>query len=140
MDNSQVLHLCYGVIIANNKSERYIIATIDTESYPIVFLREWIEDSFAEGAYYTLYGNALTMEQAKEIMGYLAEGNTRKAGTLLKRYFKDSDPYCEEVGPVVLDDMIPDEWYDAWKLMESIITSTSHVTGYWECDVEEQGL
>ena len=140
MDNSKVSHLCYGVIIANKKSERYIIATLDTEDYPIVFLREWIDDPFAEGDYYTLFGNALTMEQAKEILGCIAEGNTRKAGTLLKRYFKDADPYCEEVEPIVLDDMIPDEWYDAWMEMEGIITSTRHITGCWECDVEEQGL
>ena len=44
------------------------------------------------------------------------------------------------IGPVVLDDMIPDEWYDVWKEMENIITSTRHITGYWEADVEERGF
>ena len=138
MDEPTIFHLCYGVIVINKKTERYIIATVDTEEYPLVFLREWIDDPFEEGYYYSLYGNALTMVQANEIFGFLASGNTRKAGTLLKRYFRDDDPYCECVGLLVLDDMIPDEWYDVWKEMEGIITSSKHITGYWEYDVETQ--
>ena len=140
MDKSRILHLRYGVVVINNKTERYIIAAVDTEDYPIVFLREWVDDSFAEGDYYTLYSDALTMEQANKILEYLSEGNTRKAGSLIKRYFKYDDPYCEDIGSVVLDDMIPDEWYDVWKELEGIITSTRHITGYWEYDIEVKGL
>ena len=88
---------------------------------------------------YSLYrGNALTLEQANEILKFLSEGNTRKAGTLFKRYFKGDEPDYSNMGPVMLDDMIPDEWYDVWKEMEGIITSTRHFLGYFECDVEER--
>ena len=39
---------------------------------------------------------------------------------------------------MTLDDMISDEWYDAWKEMELVITSTRHITGYWEAELEEE--
>ena len=90
---SRTFHLRFGVILLNSKTERYIISRVDTEDYPLVFLREWIDD-----------------------------------------------PYISDIGPSVLDDMIPEEWYDVWKEMEGIITSTKHITGYWECDVEEKCL
>ena len=138
---SRTFHLRFGVILLNSKTERYIISRVDTEDYPLVFLREWIDDPFAEGDYYALWGyNALTDTQADEVLDMLKKGETRKARSLFQRYFKDNDPYISDIGPSVLDDMIPEEWYDVWKEMEGIITSTKHITGYWECDVEEKYL
>ena len=134
----RIFHLRFGVILTDHKTLRYIIVRIDTEDYPLVFLREWIEDSYDEGDYYTLYGNALTDTQADEILDQIKAGDTRSARTLLKRYFKADDPYISDVGPVMLDDYIPDEWYDVWKEMEGIITSTHHIDGYWEMDVKEK--
>lgn len=132
-----MVHLRFGVILTDNMSNRYIIARQSTEDYPVVFLRQWDDDPWAEGDYYSLYGSsALTTEKADDILTLLQSGETRKARTLFKRHFKDNDPYCDYVGPVVLDDMIPDDWYDAWKQMESIISSTKHITGYWEYDFE----
>ena len=140
MSKPRIHHLRYAAILADHKTRRFIIAFQDTEAYPVVFLREWVDDPFAEGDYYSLYGNALTSSQAEEILDQMKAGDTRKARMLLKRYFRDEEPYCDGIGPVVLDDMIPDEWYDAWKEMENIITITRHITGYWEADVEERGF
>ena len=79
-------------------------------------------------------------KQAEEILDQMKEGDTRRARVLLRRFFRGEEPYCDGVGPVVLDDMIPDEWYDTWKEMEGIITSIQHITGYWEANVEERGF
>ena len=138
MVKSCIHRLRYAAILTDYKTRRFIIALRDTKDYPVVFLREWVEDPFVEGDYYSLYGNALAISQAEEIMNQLKTGNTRKARSLLKKYFRDEKPYCDGVGPVTLDDMIPDEWYDAWKEMEFVITSTRHITGYWEAELEEE--
>lgn len=140
MNDSCIRRLRYAVILTDHKTQRFIIALQDSVDYPIVFLREWVDDPFAEGDYYSLYGNALTCSQAEEILDQMKEGDTRRARVLLRRFFRGEEPYCDGVGPVVLDDMIPDEWYDAWKDMEGIITSIQHITGYWEANVEERGF
>ncbi len=139
-DKPYIHHLRYAAILTDHKTHRFIIALQDSEDYPVVFLREWVDDPFVEGDYYSLYGNALTRSQAEEILDQMKAEDTRKARTLLKRHFNDDEPYCDEVGPIVLDDMIPDEWYDTWKEMENVITNTRHITGYWEATVEERGL
>ncbi len=118
MSGGCVRHLRYGVILTDYKTRRFIIAM--QEGYPVVFLREWVDDPFAEWDYYTLYGSALTSKQAEEILDQMKGGDTKRARMLLKRYFRDDEPYCEDVGPVVLDDMIPDEWYDSWEKMEGM--------------------
>ncbi len=129
--------LRYAVILTDYKKYRYIIASIEKAEYPLVFLREWIDDPYAKGDYYTLYINALTVEQAAEILDKMKEGDVRRARMLLKRWIKNASSYCDEVGTVVLDDQIPDKWYDAWKHMKHIITSYQHITGYWEEEYEE---
>jgi hypothetical protein len=43
-------------------------------------------------------------------------------------------------GPVELDDMIPDIWYDCWKQMEAEITMWRDLPGYTEMYVKEQLL
>ena len=171
----RTFHLCYGVLLTDYKTRRYVIATIDDEdypNYPVVFLHERFEqveedtdyqhdDSIKDplnssfggkkhrrgSAYsfysvYSLYGaDALTLAQANEILDFLKAGDSRKAITKFKRYFNnEAKPYCEQVGQVVLDDMIPDEWYDAWKEMECIITSSKDTRGYWETYVKERGI
>ncbi len=40
----------------------------------------------------------------------------------------------------MLDDLIPDEWYDAWKDMEGIVTAEKHIDGYWDKNIMEIGL
>ena len=133
-------HVRYAVILTDYKRCRYIIAVQDSEDYPIVFLREWVEDPYFPADYYTLYGNALAKCQAEEILELMKARDTSKARSLLKKFIKDDEPYCEQVGPVILDDMIPDEWYDVWKEMEFVITSYRHITGYWEADIERRNL
>ena len=122
-------YLRYGVILTDHKTKRFIIAMQD--GHQIVFLREFVEDPFARCDYYKLYENALTDEQAEEILDQMKAGDTRKARVLLKRYFRSDKPSCEDVGPVVLDDRVPDEWYTSWKEMEGIITSDKHIIGYF---------
>ena len=133
-------HLRYAVILCNYKTSRFIIAIQDTEDYPIVILREYDGNPFWGTDYYTFYDKALTYSQAEEILEQLKKGDTRKARTLLKRYFREDDPYWANIEQYMLDDMIPDDWYDAWKKMEWFITSEKDITGYWETDITEELL
>ncbi len=170
----KTFHLRYGLFLTDYKTRRYVIATIDTENYPVVFLHERFEEEIEDeieddavkddivendslnssfvgrrrrGSFYSVYSlygaDALTIEQANEVLDLLKARDSRKAMTKFKRYFNSNinsvKPYCEQVVEVVLDDKIPDEWYDAWKEMEFIITSSKDTTGYWECDEQERG-
>lgn len=69
-------HLQYAVILTDQKTCRYIIALQDTEDYPLVFLREWYDDPFTSGDYYTLYDNGITSSQTKEIFKQMKAGDT----------------------------------------------------------------
>lgn len=137
----RIIHLRYGIIVMYNKHCRAVIARVDTEDYPLVFLREWTDDS-EEGydEYYTLYKAALTADEADEILALLKGGEKRRANTLFKRYFKEEGILCEFVGEMRLDDAVPDAWYDVWKEMDGPITFRRDYPGYYEADVEEQGL
>ena len=137
----RIIHLRYGIIVMYNKHCRAVIARVDTEDYPLVFMREWTDDP-EEGydEYYTLYKSALTADEADEILALLKDGEKRKANTLFKRYFKEEGILCEFVGEVRLDDAVPDAWYDVWKEMDGPITFRRDYPGYYEADVEEQGL
>ena len=137
----RTFHLRYGIILTDYKKKRYIVARMDAVDYPLVFLREWGEGD--EGRYwgrYYLYDKGLTAEEADEFMEYIKYGDTRKARFFLKKHLKTESPLCEDRGEVVLDDMIPDIWYDCWKTMEAEITMWRDLPGYAEVDVEEQGL
>jgi hypothetical protein len=134
-------HQCYGIIVTNHKHCRFVIARMDTEAYPLVFLREWTKDQDEEYVdYYTLYGAALTATEADEILELLKNAEKRKANTALKRYFKPEGVLCDSVGEVQLDDAIPDAWYDAWKEMNGLITFRRDYPGYYEADVKNQVL
>ena len=137
----RIIHLRYGIIVMYNKHCRAVIARVDTEDYPLVFMREWTDEP-EEGydEYYTLYKSALTADEADEILALLKDGEKRKANTLFKRYFKEEGILCEFVGEVRLDDAVPDAWYDVWKEMDGPITFRRDYPGYYEADVEEQGL
>ena len=137
----RIIHLRYGIIVMYNKHCRAVIARVDTEDYPLVFMREWTDDP-EEGydEYYTLYKSALTADEADEILALLKDGEKRKANTLFKRYFKEEGILCEFVGEMRLDDAVPDAWYDVWKEMDGPITFRRDYPGYYEADVEEQGL
>ena len=134
----RTFHLRYGIIVTDNKHCRFVIARIDTENYPLVFLREWEDDS-EEGydEWYTLYKSALTADEADEILNLLKNGEKRKANTVLKRHFKDEGILCEFVGEARLDDAVPDAWYDVWKEIEGPITFHKDYPGYYEANVEE---
>lgn len=139
--SGRMIHLRYGVIVTNYKAFRFIIALQNISAKPIVFVREYVsedQDPYDYGDYYALYKKALSSSQAEEILSFLKEDNMRKARTLLKRYFQDASPICEGVGPIVLDDMVPDEWYDSWKRMEAIITISGHHPGYYEETYQEE--
>lgn len=142
-DEPRIMHLRYGVIVTDYRKCRFIISRVDSEDYPLLFLREWVDekyDPYGWGERYTLWDAALSASQADEILEYLEEDDMRKARTLLKRYLTNCKAICEGVGPDMLDNMIPDTWYDVWKEMEPIITVIGHHPGYYEADVTEQLL
>ena len=124
--------LRYACILTDHKENRWIVARLEWFDYPLVFNRTMIESEGEFYDIYALYQNALTAEEADEILDERKYGSNRKATMLLKRYVKRSDAICEDVGEVQLDDWIPDDWYDAWKEMEVFITSTVDLPGYYE--------
>ncbi len=139
-DRWPIIHVRYGVIVANKRSERYIIAASDVAEYPIVISRIADEDdSFDDGGYYGLY-DGVKVEQANDILDLLRDNEKTKARTKLRKTLEQLGPYVDGVGPIVLDDLIPDEWYDAWKDMEGIVTAEKHIDGYWDKIIMEIGL
>lgn len=139
--NGRMVRLRYGVIVTNYEAFRFIIAMHNISADPIVFVRQFIsmdQDRYDYGDYYALYDNALSASQAEEILALLKDDKMQKARTLLKRYFQNDSPICEGVGLIMLDDMIPDKWYDSWKQMEVIITATRHHPGYYEENYQEE--
>ena len=135
-------HLRYGVIVAGKKHYRIVIARLDVEGNPLVFVREWDKDpDYGYDCWYSLYKEALTAEEADEILEKLEEGDMRKARNLLKKQFRPEGIIIEDVGEIRLDDAVPDEWYEAWKSMEGSITVVKDFPGYYEDEVDpDRGL
>ena len=137
-DDSRIIHVRYGIIVANKKHSRFVIVRTDTENYPLVFLKEWTEDDdYGYDCYYMLYKAALTAKEADKILDLLKENDKSKANTLLKKYFKEEGVLCEYAGPARLDDAVPDAWYDVWKEIEGPVTFRRDFPGYYEADVVE---
>ena len=140
-DDSRIIHVCYGIIVANKKRSRFVIVRTDTEDYPLVFLKERSDDEEYEyDSYYMLYKAALTAKEADKILDLLKDNDKRKANTLLKKYFKEEGVLCEFAGAARLDDAVPDSWYDVWKELEGPITFRRDFPGYYEIDVVEQNV
>lgn len=135
-------HLRYGVIVAGKKHYRIVVARLEVEDSPMVFVREWDKDpEYGYDCWYSLYEEALTAEEADEILDKLEEGDMRKARNLLKKQFKAEGALVEDAGETRLDDAVPDEWYEAWKKMEFPITAGKDFPGYYEAEVDpDRGL
>ncbi len=135
----EIQHLRFGVIVAGKKHYRIIIARLDTEDYPLVFVREWENDpEYGYECWHSLYKAALTAEEADEILAKLKEKDMRKARNLLKKQFKPEGIIIEDVGEVRLDDAIPDEWYDAWRELEGPVTISKDLPGYYEAEINPE--
>ena len=141
-DDSRIIHVRYGIIVANNKHSRFVIVRADTEEYPLVFLKERPVNykEYEYDCYYMLYKAALTAKEADKILDLLMGNDKRKANTLLKKFFKEDGVLCEFAGPGELDDAVPDAWYDVWKEIEGPVTFRRHFPGYYEADVIEQDM
>ena len=136
----RIFHLRYGIIVTDYRKKRYTVARMDIVDYPLVFLREKIDDpEYMWHERYMMNRVALTPVQADEILDVLRDDGMRKARSLLKHYYKEDGAFSAD-GPVELDDLIPDIWYDCWKAMEVEITMLRGLPGYAELDVEEQGI
>ena len=126
------LRLRYACILTDYGELRWIVARLEGMDHPLVFKRTVLKDEAGHFDNHCLYRDALTVEQADEILDAGENGEKRKANTLLKRYVKLDGAICEDVGEIQLDDRIPDDWYDAWKAMESVITISIDLPGYYE--------
>jgi len=125
-------------ILTDHKQIRWIIARLEGYDYPLVFSRTMYYDEEGWCEDYDMYKAAMTATQADEILDLCKRGGTankRKANTLLKRYVVRNGAICEGVGPIMLDDYVPDDWYDAWKEMETVITINADYPGYYEEDI-----
>ena len=136
----RIFHLRYGIILTDYKNKRFTVARMDAADYPLVIVREKIDDpEYMWNERYIIRKTAFTPEQADEILDALQVDNMRLARTLLKRNYSFANALIAD-GPVELDDMIPDIWYECWKAMEAEITMWRDLPGYTEMDVEEQIL
>ena len=136
----RTLHTRFGIIVTDKKHCRFVITRVNTVESPLVFLREWSDDTeYGYEEYYTLYRSALTADEADEILGLLQNNEKRKANALLKKYFKPEGIICKSVSETRLEDAVPDEWYDVWHEIEYFITCEKDFTGYYENDIKEQG-
>ena len=136
----RIFHLRYGIILTDYKKKRYTVARMDAADYPLVILRERIDEpEYMCHERYMMGTAALTSGQADEILDMLQSDDMRRARSLLKRHYSEEHALSAD-GPVELDDMIPDIWYDCWREMETEITMHRDLPGYAEVDVEEQGL
>lgn len=136
----RTLHTRFGIIVTNKKHRRFVITRVNTIDNPLVFLREWSDDTeYGYEEYYTLYRSALTADEADEILDLLQNNEKRKANALLKKCFKPEGIICESVSETRLEDAVPDEWYDVWKEINFFITGERDFTGYYESDFKEQG-
>jgi hypothetical protein len=124
-------NLRYGVIVANKKVDRYIIASYKDADYPLVFNRYVSDSLYGYGEYYDVY-QTFTNGEAAEILDLLKAGDSAKARRSLLKIIDKEKPDLEMAGKAQLDDAIPDEWYDAWQEMEYLITCERHISGYFE--------
>ena len=134
------LHLRFGIIITNYKQSRFVIARVDFVDYPLVFHREQREDINGGYECYSLYKAAMTVSEADEILNLLKSNDKRRADAGLRKYFKPEGALCVHVGECLLDDAVPDAWYDSWKQMEALITFLRDYPGYYEVDFIEGGV
>lgn len=137
----RTLHTRFGIIVTDKKHCRFVITRVNTVESPLVFLREWSDDTeYGYEEYYNLYRSALTADEADEILDLLQNNEKRKANALLKKCFKPEGVICESVSEIRLEDAVPDEWYDVWHEIKFFITCTKDFTGYYENDIKEQGF
>ena len=125
----------FAIIVCDKKKTRYIVASTTATEYALLIKRQWVEDDFSSSDNYSLYANALTLEQVDEIFTLVSNKKTRTAVSIIKKAISNSDSIIDDVGPVMLDDYIPDDWYDAWKEMEFFITSDKDLPGFYKHDV-----
>ena len=70
----RTFHLRYGIILADYKKKRYIVARMDEVDFPLVFLRVWGDGE--EGRYwgrFYLYDKGLTTDEADQFLAMLKE-------------------------------------------------------------------
>lgn len=113
-----------------------MIVVQDTTDYPLLFHRTLDPDYDLTYRFYefALFDKALTKEQASEILDLMQQDKRVSARARLRHCIHVDDPICTHAGEVMLDDMLPDDWYGSWKEMEACIT-TRWNQEYREADV-----
>ena len=77
-------------------------------------------------------------QQAEEIFECLRRRDSRHARSLLRHSLRTDNPLITTWNMTQLDDWIPDEWYDAWKEMETDICIDADFPGYRECELKPE--
>lgn len=138
MNELAIIYLKYCVLEMNHRKERFIIAVQDTTDDVMLIFEEVNPDASRYGVieHYYLFLHALTKEQALKILNDMKENRRASARSKLYHLLNNRTFMTdgESDGPVMFDDLIPDEWYDSWKEMESGITFITP-QGYGEKEV-----
>lgn len=117
------IHLRYCILERNHQKERFVIAVQDTTDDAMLIYEEVDPDTYIIKvvSYYVLFLHALTKEQAIQILDDMKEDKRASARSKLRRFFNNhtfiTDGQTDS--RIILDDLIPDDWYDSWKEMES---------------------
>lgn len=142
------------IYLTMNKGTLRVCIGIQQGMNPIIY-------AYAPGDFYSycMYLNQITQEQGLEILKAAEEGNTRRAISLSKKYcsrlkFRDNlgndgeyeSPYevfgkeiVENIGPIVLSDIVPDEWCDEIRDVRDYI-DFKRVLGVYEYEREDYDL
>lgn len=130
----KVYHALFGIILKEGGRYRYFVIRVPSLQTTAVIMNDY---SDGYGECYTLYENALTAEEADEILDLLKKRKHAAARKALEQCLKTDETLCHNVGHVRLDDAVPDKWHDVWHDLKHDIMDDHMPRGYYERDIEQ---
>ena len=133
----EIYHTLFGIILREGGRYRYFVIRVPSLQTTAVIKND-LSDGYGEC--YTLCENALTAQEADEILDLLKNRKHAAAGKALDQYLKTDETLCTNVGHVRLDDAVPDKWYDVWHDLKYDIMNDHMPRGYYERDIEQLSI